>query len=161
MESAGRSAAEVILERADFKRPLVVAGRGGNGGDALVVARHLFESGADVTALALCRPEDLSPTTALMARRLEEVAPGRLRFLAKDLGPLEERLAECDGVIDGLFGSGLDRPLAGRETPRPFDSSMKPGARRSRLTFPRAFPPTREPSWERRSRPTSRSPWSS
>jgi len=115
MESAGRSAAEVILERADFKRPLVVVGRGGNGGDALVVARHLFESGADVTALALCRPEDLSPPTALMARRLEEVAPGRLRFLAKDLGPLEELLPECDGVIDGLFGSGLDRPLAGRD----------------------------------------------
>ena len=115
MESAGRSAAELILERADFERPLVIAGRGGNGGDALVVARVLFESGTDVTALGLCRPEGLSPTTALMARRLEEAAPGRLHFLAKDLGPLEELLLECDGVIDGLFGSGLDRPLAGRE----------------------------------------------
>jgi len=115
MESAGRSAAELILERADFQRPLAIAGRGGNGGDALVVARVLFESGTDVTALGLCRPEDLSPTTALMARRLEEAAPGRLQFLAKDLGPLEELLLECDGVIDGLFGSGLDRPLAGRE----------------------------------------------
>ncbi len=115
MESVGRSAAELILERADFERPLVIAGRGGNGGDALVVARCLLESGTDVTALALCHPEDLSPTTALMARRLEEAAPGRLHFLAKDLGPLEELLSECDGVIDGLFGSGLDRPLAGRE----------------------------------------------
>ncbi len=115
MESAGRSAAELILEQADFERPLVIAGRGGNGGDALAVARCLLESGIDVTALAVCRPEDLSPITALMARRLEEAAPGRLHFLARDLAPLEEFLSDCDGMIDGLFGSGLDRPLAGRE----------------------------------------------
>ena len=115
MESAGRSAAEILLERYQFKSPLVLAGRGGNGGDALVVARVLAERGVDVSAIALCRREDLSSTTAAMARRLEEAAPGRLRFLAEGPGPLQALLPESDVVIDGLFGSGLDRPLAGRE----------------------------------------------
>jgi NAD(P)H-hydrate epimerase len=113
VESAGESAAEIVLAEAAPRRALVLAGRGGNGGDALVVARRLLERGVDVFALALCGRKELSSATAVMARRLEEAAPGRLSFLGEDLCPLEKLLAESDCVIDGLFGSGLDRPLAG------------------------------------------------
>ena len=114
MESAGRSAAEHIYRSCRWTKVVAVAGRGGNGGDALVVARHLHQAGMDVSVFAVCAPEQFTDTTATMARRLEQVAPGGLRFLTDDLAPLDEALGQADGVVDGLLGSGLDRPLSGR-----------------------------------------------
>jgi len=114
MESAGTSAAALIRQSLDLKRVVVVAGRGGNGGDALVVARHLHQAGMTVSTFALCTPDQFSTTTAVMAERFERTAPDRLQFLTDTLDPLEEALGEADGVIDGLFGSGLDRPLSDR-----------------------------------------------
>ena len=114
MESAGRSAAELICRSLHWKRVVVVAGRGGNGGDALVVARYLHQAGMSISAFAVCAAEQFSETTATMAQRLEQAAPGRLQSLTDDLGPLKKALKEADGLIDGLFGSGLDRGLSGR-----------------------------------------------
>ncbi len=114
MESAGRSAAELICQSRHWKRAVVVAGRGGNGGDALVVARYLHQAGMTVSAFAVCAPEQFSETTATMAQRLEQTARGRLQSLTENLDPLKEALEEADGVIDGLFGSGFDRPLSDR-----------------------------------------------
>lgn len=114
MESAGRNAADLIRQSLELERVVVVAGRGGNGGDALVVARYLHQAGTSVSAFAVCAPEQFSETTATMAQRLERAAPGRLQSLTDDLDPLKEALEEADGLIDGLFGSGLDRPLSGR-----------------------------------------------
>lgn len=114
MESAGASAAELILKSFGIKRAVVVAGKGGNGGDALVVARLLLEHGVKVRAFATCALTELSPTTAVMADRLKEIAPEKLQFILADLSPLGEALGWGDCVIDGLFGSGLDRPLSGR-----------------------------------------------
>ena len=114
MESAGRSAAELICRSLHWKRVVVVAGRGGNGGDALVVARYLHQAGMSISAFAVCAAEQFSETTATMAQRLEQAAPGRLQSLTDDLDPLKKALKEADGLIDGLFGSGLDRGLSGR-----------------------------------------------
>jgi len=114
MESAGRSAADLIRQSLEFKQVVVVAGRGGNGGDALVVARYLHQAGMTVSAFAVCAAEQFSETTATMAQRLEQAAPGKLRSLTDNLDPLKEALDEADGLIDGLFGSGLDRGLSGR-----------------------------------------------
>ena len=52
MENAGRGAAEIIAERAEG-RVVIVAGRGNNGGDGFVVARHLAAGGDEVEVLLL------------------------------------------------------------------------------------------------------------
>jgi ADP-dependent NAD(P)H-hydrate dehydratase / NAD(P)H-hydrate epimerase len=102
--------AGLISDRVQAKFPLlqfprvgVLVGPGHNGGDALVVARELHLAGYEVM---LYQPfEQLKDLTASHAR------------YAASLGiPVHERiepLADCDWLIDGLFGFGLTRSLDG------------------------------------------------
>ena len=61
MENAGAAAAKRIEEKyapvwfldTDYKKILVFAGLGNNGGDGLVIARHLAGYGANVTVFLL------------------------------------------------------------------------------------------------------------
>jgi len=114
MESAGRSAAELLMKSFDVRRVAIAVGRGGNGGDALVLARVLYQHGIEVRAFAFCSPEDFSPPTEFMAELLEKVSPGTLRLTSKGLSSFREALAWSDCVVDGLLGIGGDRPITGR-----------------------------------------------
>ncbi|MGB3294245.1 MAG: NAD(P)H-hydrate dehydratase [Phormidesmis sp.] len=80
----------------------ILVGPGHNGGDALVVARELHHLGY---AVRVYQPLDKSkPLT------------GQHANYAKSLGipfiDSVKELADCDAVIDGLFGFGLTRPIA-------------------------------------------------
>ncbi|MFQ4137157.1 NAD(P)H-hydrate dehydratase [Nodosilinea sp. PGN35] len=102
---AGRIAAWVIerFPRDRYPRIAAVAGPGHNGGDALVVARELVAQGYRVQ---VCSP----------ASRLKPLTADHLRF-AEYLGisvvKTAAELAPWDVLIDGLFGFGLERPIAG------------------------------------------------
>lgn len=115
MESAGLHASEWILNRLHPRTVVVLAGPGGNGGDAFVVARHLFQAGVIVHMFCRRNIEACSPLTQMMANRLMDLAPS-ISVLSLDLAPLENVLNTADCVIDGLFGSGLSRPLADDDT---------------------------------------------
>jgi hydroxyethylthiazole kinase-like uncharacterized protein yjeF len=57
MENAGSAVANFILsEYPNAKRISLICGKGNNGGDGFVVARHLTESGRVVRVLLLCAP---------------------------------------------------------------------------------------------------------
>src|SRR5437868_4136604 len=65
MENAGCGCAEV-LQAIGIHGPVVIAcGKGNNGGDGLVIARHLANADLDVLTLLFARPEDLSADAAL------------------------------------------------------------------------------------------------
>jgi len=110
MESAGTNAAEWILEHLRSRRAIVLAGPGGNGGDALVVARRLHDAGVGVRSFALTPLEECAPATQRMAARLEGAGAEPVRPVSDD--ELAEALDRADCVVDGLFGSGLGRPLS-------------------------------------------------
>ena len=113
MESAGRSAAEWILDRLRPANAIVLSGPGGNGGDGLVVARLLQEAGVKVRTVLLRPAADLSKTTRVMLDRLQQ-ARGRVDALEDlEAAKIESALTSADWVVDGLFGSGLTRPLDG------------------------------------------------
>ncbi len=122
MESAGRSAADYILrefvETLPTKTFAVIAGSGGNGGDAVVVARLLFEAGYTVETYLAVPPENMSKAAAFHARELIGRTPGNVHRLADSPTELslmldpELRSAGC--IVDGLFGSGTSRPACGR-----------------------------------------------
>ena len=111
MESAGTNAAKWILDRLRPHRAVVLAGPGGNGGDGLVVARCLHEVGVEVATYSLTPVEESAPASRRMAERLE--AAGAEPVHPASSHGLASALERADCIIDGLFGSGLTRPLGG------------------------------------------------
>jgi hydroxyethylthiazole kinase-like uncharacterized protein yjeF len=90
----------------DPPRVLIVCGSGNNGGDGYALGRHLHNAGAGVTFAALGEP-----------RAGTDAAVNRDIALKMDLPEVPaDRAAEhfdCDLIVDGIFGTGLDRPVRG------------------------------------------------
>ena len=101
METAGRALAESTAEVAGPGPIWVVCGRGNNGGDGLVAARHLVESGYAVEVLMLYSPDDLSPDAAANYRRLIGVE------IFEGAGALS-RIDGSGSVIDAVLGTGFE-----------------------------------------------------
>ncbi|MBI3936209.1 MAG: NAD(P)H-hydrate dehydratase [Betaproteobacteria bacterium] len=107
MEKAGLAAARVARELlGDHGEPvLIVAGPGNNGGDALVVARHLRQWFFNVTVVFTGQREKLS-ADARSALDAWLAAGGEITTAM----PPRRRWSL---VVDGLFGIGLERELEG------------------------------------------------
>ncbi len=111
MENAGRGAAEVLLRLGVHGPALVCCGKGNNGGDGLVAARHLKSWGVDVRVLLFAAADELSGPAAENWRAL--MAAG---VPAEIAWPFEEMkasaaLGQVAWVVDALFGIGLASPL--------------------------------------------------
>lgn len=102
MRNAGKRACEIINEKYPVKgkRVTVVCGTGNNGGDGLVIAYELSLLGAEVT---VCSPLGGVKT---------DTAKGCLKLI-KGLCVTADIKADCDMLIDAVFGIGLDRPVTG------------------------------------------------
>ncbi len=113
MERAAMAVTQAIMERWDTLVPVVVfAGPGNNGGDALAVARLLADRGYQVQTFLFNISGHLSADCAENRKRLAD-RKGRplLTEVTQEFDP--PRLEEGMLVVDGLFGSGLNKPLAG------------------------------------------------
>src|SRR5271157_6549678 len=72
MENAGKSVAQFIQQRfphLERKRIVILCGRGNNGGDGFVVARHLLDMGARPVVFLLAQPEDVHGDAAVNLMR--------------------------------------------------------------------------------------------
>lgn len=118
MENAGAGAARVAMERWNLlgSTTTLLAGPGQNGGDAYVVARHLAVAGANVRILALADARGSlaggDAGTNLGACRAMGLPLAEIRTEA-DVGAWAPCLATSEILVDGLFGTGLARPLEG------------------------------------------------
>lgn len=84
---------------------LVVAGRGNNGGDGLVAARHLATWGCAVRAHVLSDPDRV---TGLVDEHLRSAqACGVEASVSEDVDELSTQLHSAAIVLDGLLGTGL------------------------------------------------------
>jgi len=100
MEAAGRAVAGAVAELAPEGPIRVVCGKGNNGGDGLVTARHLTETGYEVEALLLWPRDELSDDAKANLERFpgaEEIEPAAL----------DGRLAGSGAVVDAIFGTGF------------------------------------------------------
>ncbi|WP_461831443.1 NAD(P)H-hydrate dehydratase [Aquifex sp.] len=104
MENAGRGVYEEILKHFHgIGRVLVVAGKGNNGGDAIVAGRHLYLNGYDVDIFLVYGEVKFDAKLQLdIARRLG------ISILTE-----EPDLGSYDLIIDGIFGTGFKPPVKG------------------------------------------------
>ena len=108
MENAGRGAVPHIIRLLPRggrgARVVVVCGKGGNGGDGFVVARHLKQRGARVAVWLAARPEEITGDAAgkLAALRRAGLRP----VVIADERALAESLGDADVVVDALLGTG-------------------------------------------------------
>ena len=108
MEKAATAIADRVVELVEPNAPiLILAGPGHNGGDTLVVARELWLRGYDVTR---CQPfERCKPLTQQHASFADYLEIPRVKTTS-DLATQIDRSA---AILDGLFGFGQTRPIAG------------------------------------------------
>lgn len=89
----------------------VFAGPGNNGGDALAIARLLCDKGYKVEVFLFNTNGKLTPDCATNIQRLHCQAIAQINEITTAFTP--PLLTSKDVVIDGLFGTGLSRPLTG------------------------------------------------
>jgi NAD(P)H-hydrate epimerase len=113
MERAAKALTQAITEMYSVATPVVVfAGPGNNGGDALAVARLMADKNYQVSVYLFNISGSLSPDCAANKQRLQENK--RIRQFIEVIEEFNPPALEANMlVIDGLFGSGLNKPLAG------------------------------------------------
>lgn len=112
MERAAREVTRAITRRWDSSFHIVVfAGPGNNGGDALAVARMLSILNYKVEVFLFNIQGSLSDECQANLERLKECGSIYFTEVSTKFDP--PALTEKHLVVDGLFGSGLNKPLNG------------------------------------------------
>lgn len=114
MENAGLAVADAVWELlacSSDPRVLIVCGKGNNGGDGLVAARHLQNRGADVHVALLTAGSELAGDAAVnyriacsMGVPLTENADG---------SAVRALLCRADLVVDAILGTGITGEVRG------------------------------------------------
>ncbi len=114
MESAGKSVAEVFLEQYTHRnteppgRVCVLCGKGNNGGDGFVVARHLREEAEHIDVYLFAHPEELRGEAAKNFARWREQG-GRVTLIQHEAEWEEAwpQIAAAEVIFDALLGTGI------------------------------------------------------
>lgn len=112
MENAGLAVAEFVRARHPNlfgMRIEILVGPGNNGGDGLVVAKHLSSWGASVSVSITGKRPDIDP-------KLNDLDTDRIKIFRLDeddqLSKFTSRLYATDLIVDGVLGTGSNRPIA-------------------------------------------------
>ena len=113
MENAGRGAAHeienFILEH-DLNKVLILAGKGNNGGDGFVAARHLVNIGIDCEVCLAGKKSDVKGD----ARGNLDIALQMgisIYEIVENISCLEKLLSVSDVIVDALLGTGLKQEV--------------------------------------------------
>ena len=113
MENAGRNVAEGILKMLDDPQQAKVAilcGKGNNGGDGFVIARHLHNNGISVDVFLVARVSDIlkdGDTGTNLQILLNMKIPVKEILDIQGVNNILKELNDCNILVDALFGTGL------------------------------------------------------
>ncbi len=118
MEAAGfRVAVFVAREFPTQKHILVLCGKGNNGGDGLVAARHLDAAGRQVRIVLLAKPEDLQAEARGAYQKLPRQLMQSLVTITAEEDLSHAMFENCSNdaelLIDAILGTGFYPPLRG------------------------------------------------
>lgn len=112
MERAAMALTDALSQRWSSDTAFTLfAGPGNNGGDALAVSRLLAQRGYRVGVYLFNTGGHLSPDCAVNRDRLEGMTGVDFHEVTSQF--VFPKLTKDDVIVDGLFGSGLNKPLAG------------------------------------------------
>ncbi len=112
MERAALALTQAITETWSNTTPVIIfAGPGNNGGDALAIGRMLIDKNYDVKVYLFNITNHLSDDCSFNKKRLIDKRSKALIEVTQEFEPPQLEAGML--VIDGLFGSGLNKPLAG------------------------------------------------
>jgi len=121
MENAGRGATDVLTDGRSTARVAICCGRGNNGGDGYVMARHLAFRGWEPEVHLFAEAASIAGDAAVNLAIIRKMNVPIFTWIDPiDSGALGEELARADWIVDGLLGTGL----AGCVRP-PIDSVIK------------------------------------
>lgn len=106
MENAGAAATRRLVEKIgdiSSKKVLVFAGLGNNGGDALVISRHIAGYGTAVTLVLLGNPEDIKTEESRWNWQLLE----KMKSVKLITGEQPKYDFNTDVIVDGILGTGI------------------------------------------------------
>lgn len=103
MENAGRGIADVLCGLGITGPVTIVCGRGNNGGDGYVIARHLDLRGYYVRVVLLDDPGTFRGDAVLNYRVLEK---SDVPIERADKISLDERLRGASWIVDAILGTG-------------------------------------------------------
>jgi NAD(P)H-hydrate epimerase len=116
MENAGRHVVEVVRQVLGDVRDKVVTifiGKGNNGGDGLVIARHLLNMGAEIKLLVLANVEEITGDAAVnleiwrkMEQKIYSIHHG------DGINIVRLILMNTDLIVDAIYGTGFRGKVA-------------------------------------------------
>lgn len=113
MENAGKAVADhVLTQYAWVRKVTVICGKGNNGGDGFVAARHILHRGKSVQVVLLAKPEDLHGDAAAMFSQL----PISAEIVTTEAELRSDRIRpafEVDLCVDAILGTGFKPPVKG------------------------------------------------
>ncbi len=124
MENAGRGATDTMQHHLGQCTgsfcPLFI-GPGNNGGDGLVIGRHLYLRGCQPIFFLLLSDDKLTEDASTNLQIAQAcglpchtlATETELQIIGKYLAPLQEKGLYCYAIVDAIFGIGLGRDLAG------------------------------------------------
>ena len=108
MENAGRHVARAVREMLDDQpdaRVVVICGKGNNGGDGFVVARHLINQGVNIQVILLANGTDLGGDAAMNFRIAHNMGVPILENADEEA--VRARVARADIIVDAILGIGI------------------------------------------------------
>jgi NAD(P)H-hydrate epimerase len=117
MENAGIQIYKAIKNKfPDLRkeRISILAGPGNNGGDGLVVARHLFNNGIIPEVYLISQKEKVKGDAGINLRIAEKIGIIIHEVSSEKIwNRLKEKISNSTIIIDAIFGTGLTRPAEG------------------------------------------------
>ncbi len=114
MENAGQACSEIIrnhfyISKSNPKKALILCGKGKNGGDGFVIARHLWEYGCEVTVMLTCG--EPKAKDAIDMYSLVETAGIDIVNYDDNINAALPYIDKSEIIVEAIFGTGFSGSL--------------------------------------------------
>ncbi len=113
MENAGRAVVDELEKRVDrmsSQHCVILCGKGNNGGDGFVIARHLANKGVQVHVALLCKPREVKGDARVnLSILLKMSVAQQVHLHVQEISSSTQfsRLPKASIIIDAIFGTGF------------------------------------------------------